>query len=99
MTTTIDSDVLRTIGDYELLALIGKGGMGTVYKSRHGPSGQTVAVKVVPSENLNNQVLVKRFEQEFLAAKALEHPNVVRALDYRVGMEETLLVMEFVEGE
>src|SRR5262249_9214064 len=99
MTTTIDNDVLRTIGEYELLAAIGQGGMGTVYRGRHVPSGRTVAVKVVPSETLKDRVLVKRFEQEFLTAKALEHPNIVRALDYRVGMQETLLVMEFVEGE
>jgi len=81
-----------------LLVKIGEGGMGTVYKGRHRSSGQIVAVKLVSSDVVRDTVLMKRFEKEFLTAKALDHPNIVRALDYQVMPDEALLVMEFVEG-
>jgi serine/threonine protein kinase len=99
MTTTIDPDVQEIIGDYELLAKLGEGGMGTVYKGRHRLSGQLVAIKRVPPEAMANQTLSKRFEQEFTAAKALDHPNIVRALDYWATEDEAILVMEYVDGE
>jgi eukaryotic-like serine/threonine-protein kinase len=101
MTTTLDpdTDVLRTTGAYELLAKIGAGAMGTVYKGRQWPSGPLVAIKVVLPEVVADRILLKRFEQEFLAAKRLDHPNIVRALDYQATPNHALLVMEYVEGE
>jgi serine/threonine protein kinase len=91
--------VLQTIGNYDLLAKIAEGGMGTVYKGRNRQTGQIVAIKIVPPHMANNQVLLKRFEQEFRAASTIDHPNIVRALDYCGHGSTPFLVMEFVEGE
>src|SRR5438309_389061 len=90
---------LESIGHYDLVQKIAVGGMGTVYKGRDRRTGQLVAVKVVPPHLLTNQVFVKRFEQEYTAAKALDHPNVVKALDFGRDGQAPFLVMEFVEGE
>src|SRR5262249_36868396 len=91
--------VLQTIGNYDLVEKIAEGGMGAIYKGRHRLTGQTVAVKIMPPHMANNPVLLKRFEQEFRAASRLDHPNIVRALDYGDSGTSPYLVMEFVEGE
>jgi serine/threonine protein kinase len=95
----VDTSKLRKIGDYELTEEIAEGGMGTVYKGRHQESGRIVAIKVVPANMANNETLLKRFENEFKAANRLDHPNIVRALEFGVLMGRPYLVMEFVEGE
>ncbi len=89
----------RSISHYDLIEKIAEGGMGTVFKGRDRRTGQTVAVKVVPPHLLSNKVFLKRFEQEYSAAKQLNHPNIVRALDFGNDGETPYLVMEFVDGE
>jgi serine/threonine protein kinase len=89
----------QSIGDYELLAVIGEGGSGTVYKGRHRKTGAIVAVKVMDPELAENPVLLKRFEQEFHTARTLNHPHLVRAFEYGTEAGMPFLVMEFVEGE
>jgi serine/threonine protein kinase len=91
--------VLQTIGNYDLLEKIAEGGMGTVYRGRDRTTGQMVAIKVVPPAMARNPVLLKRFEQEFRAASILDHPNIVRGIDYGTSGLSPYLVMEFVEGE
>lgn len=90
---------LKTISHYDLVEKIAEGGMGTVYRGRDQETGKIVAIKVVPKHLLSNQVFLKRFEQEYAAARALDHPNIVRALDFGRDGETPFLVMEFVEGE
>jgi eukaryotic-like serine/threonine-protein kinase len=90
---------MQTIGQYDLLEKVAEGGMGTVYKGRHRLGGEVVAVKVVPPHIASNPIYLKRFEQEYNAARALDHPNVVRALDFGREDDSPYLVMEFVEGE
>jgi eukaryotic-like serine/threonine-protein kinase len=90
---------LKTISHYDLLDKIAEGGMGTVYRGRDNLTGQIVAVKVVPKHLLSNQVFIKRFEQEYNAARAIDHPNIVRALDFGREGDTPYLVMEFVDGE
>jgi eukaryotic-like serine/threonine-protein kinase len=90
---------MQSVGNYDLVEKIAEGGMGTIWKGRHRDSGQTVAVKLMPSNMASNPVLLKRFEQEFKAASRLDHPNIVRALDYGESGASPYLVMEFVEGE
>jgi serine/threonine protein kinase len=87
------------LGDYDLLKPVGEGGMGTVYKARHRPTGEIVAVKVIASGPARNPIVLQRFEREFQAAKVLEHPNVVRAIRYHGTHTPPYLVMEFVDGE
>jgi serine/threonine protein kinase len=94
-----DSTRPQTIGDYDLLAVVGEGGSGTVYRGRHRRTGTIVAVKIMDPELAENPVLLKRFEQEFHTARTLRHPHLVRGLDYGTVSGVPYLVMEFVEGE
>jgi serine/threonine protein kinase len=89
----------QTVGRYDLLEKIAEGGMGTVYKARHQETGQLAAIKIVPAHLTKNPVLLKRFEQEYIAAKTLDHANIVRALDFGQQGGCPYLVMEFVDGE
>src|SRR3954468_22063282 len=89
----------EAVGNYDLLEKIAEGGMGAIYRGRHRLTGQTVAIKIMPPHMAANPVLLKRFEQEFNAASRLDHPNIVRALDYGDTGTSPYLVMEFVEGE
>src|SRR5437660_388056 len=74
-------DALPTIDGYELLEVIGRGGMGTVYRARRRDTGAAVAVKVLAAEFVASAVALSRFEQEFRTASRLDHPNIVRGLD------------------
>ncbi len=90
--------VLREIGQYELVEKIAEGGMGAVYKGRHRDSQRIVAIKIIPAETARNPVLLKRFEQEFRAASLIDHPNVVKAIEYCGFGPTPFLVMEYVDG-
>jgi serine/threonine protein kinase len=92
-------ETAKSVGSYDLLEKIAEGGMGAIYRGRHRESGQVVAIKLMPPHLAQNPVLLKRFEQEFRAASRLDHPNIVRALDYSDNGDMPYLVMEFVEGE
>jgi serine/threonine protein kinase len=89
----------QAVGPYDLLEKVAEGGMGAIYRGRHRETGQVVAVKIMPAHMASNPVLLKRFEQEFRAASRLDHPHIVRALDYGEAAGAPYLVMEFVEGE
>lgn len=95
----VDTPVPTQLGNYDIVSKIAEGGMGTVYKGRNRSTGEIVAVKVISPATAKNAVLLQRFEREFLAAKVLDHPNVVRALDYSGAMPHPFLVMEFVDGQ
>src|SRR5690242_9110360 len=86
---------LQAVGNYDLLEKIAEGGMGAIYRGRHRHSGQIVAIKIMPPNMAQNPVLLKRFEQEFRAASRLDHPNIVRAIDYGESGSMPYLVMEF----
>ena len=87
----------RQLGEYLLLEKIADGGMGSVFRGRRIDGGPFIAIKVLPAETARNPLLLKRFEQEFRAAAAIQHPNVVKAIDF--GTQPTpYLVMELVEG-
>jgi serine/threonine protein kinase len=89
----------QRLGSYELFEKIAEGGMGSVYRGRHRTSGVIVAVKVIAPEMGKQIVQFKRFQQEFLATSRLDHPNVVRGLDFGIEGTTPYLVMEYVEGE
>lgn len=93
------TDTAKSVGNYDLLEKIAEGGMGAIYRGRHRDSGTIVAIKIMPTHMARNPVLLKRFEQEFRAASRLDHPNIVRALDYSDNGNMPYLVLEFVEGE
>src|ERR1700730_8968002 len=76
-----------------------EGGMGSVYRGRNPTTGEIVAVKVVPQHLLSNPVVLKRFEQEYNVARAIDHPNIVKALEFGREGDVRYLVMEYVDGE
>lgn len=88
-------------GHYEILGVLGHGGMSTVYKAKHLLVNSVRAIKVIRSEQADNSKVLRRFQQEGQAALTLEHPNIGRV--YEFGIEPTLqkpfLVMDFVEGK
>jgi len=95
----VDTKALQSVGNYDIVRKIAEGGMGTVYQGRHKQSGLIVAIKTLPPATAKNPVLLKRFEQEFRAASLLDHPNIVKAIEYCGTGTSPFLVMEFVEGE
>ncbi len=95
------SDSPNVIGNrYEILEMIGQGGMGTVLKARHLALSKLVAIKVLnPGRNFDEQSK-KRFEQEAQAGSKLSHPNLVAVFDYGfTARREPYLVMEYIDGE
>jgi serine/threonine protein kinase len=89
----------QQIGEYDILLKIAEGGMGAVYKARHKGTGDIVAIKVLPPATARNPVLLKRFEQEYKVAAALDHPHIVRAIEFCGIGTAPFLVMEYVDGE
>jgi serine/threonine protein kinase len=86
------------IGPYELREKIGAGGMGTVYRALHPGTGALVAVKVMNESLTSEPILLRRFEQEYTAARQLAHPHLVRSLDFGLEGDRPYLVMEYVDG-
>jgi eukaryotic-like serine/threonine-protein kinase len=85
-------------GRYELEDVIGRGGMGVVYRGRDRVLDRTVAVKVLPALFAENPTLVERFEREARAAARLTHPNIVSVYDTGQDRTERYIVMEYVAG-
>jgi tRNA A-37 threonylcarbamoyl transferase component Bud32 len=86
------------LGTYEVLELLGRGGMAEVYKGRHPRLDRTVAIKILPSSLASDEDFRQRFEREAKAVAALRHPNIVQMFDF--GDVEGLyyMVMEYIEG-
>src|ERR1700737_3665027 len=87
------------LGPYEILASIGAGGMGQVYKARDTRLDRIVAVKVLPEHLSSNPQLRERFEREAKAISSLSHPHICALYDVGQEGETEYLVMEFLEGE
>jgi serine/threonine protein kinase len=89
----------RALTHYQVLSLLGAGGMGEVYLARDSRLGRTVALKILPGDLARDPERMQRFEREARAASALNHPNV--AIIHDVGVSDGLhfIVMEHVEGE
>jgi serine/threonine protein kinase len=86
------------VGPYLVLSKCGQGGMGVVFKARHRPTGQVVALKILPPSFARDATLVQRFQREVEAAARLDHPNVVGILDASQDRGVHFLAMEFIEG-
>src|SRR6201988_5340562 len=95
------SSLVNTVldGQYQMEALLGKGGMGAVYRARHILLGDRVAIKVLPPEVRTNAEWLRRFRREGQAARRFRHPNAVTVYDLRTAADGTIyMVMEYVEG-
>ena len=106
---TVDGEVLEedqaslvdTVldGQYHIEAMLGKGGMGAVYRARHILLGDRVAIKVLPPQVRNNAEWLRRFRREGQAARRFRHPNSVTVHDLRTTPDgTTYMVMEYVQG-
>jgi serine/threonine-protein kinase len=89
----------RTLGPYQLLSLLGKGGMGEVHLAYDTRLGRKVALKLLPAEFTDHKDRLRRFEQEARAASALNHPNIITI--YEIGQIDAthFIAAEFVEGQ
>jgi len=89
----------RTIGPYQIMAEIGRGGMATVYKGYDPVNRRYVAIKVLPPDLSRDQEFVERFRREAAAAGRLRHPNIVAIYDVQPQAGLYAIVMEYVEGQ
>ena len=89
---------LPSTSRYEFREPIGEGGAGTVFRAFDRQTQADVAIKVLSANLTDNPTLHRRLLVEFQAAQALEHPNIVRALDCQTDDETSYLVYELVEG-
>jgi len=87
------------VGPYEILALLGRGGMGEVYRARDVRLSRDVALKVLHAEVAADEARVRRFEQEAKAAGLLNHPNLVAVYDAGESEGSPYIVSELLEGE
>jgi serine/threonine-protein kinase len=87
------------LGRFEILAPIGAGGMGEVYRARDNRLGREVAIKVLPEQLARNPVALARFERESKAVAALSHPNILALYDADVQQGVWFAVMELLEGK
>ncbi len=84
---------------YRIIALLGKGGMGEVYRADDLTLGQPVALKFLPDEAARDQGLLERFKNEVRIARRVSHPNVCRVYDVGEVEGHTFFTMEYVDGE
>ena len=87
------------LGPYEIVALIGAGGMGEVYRARDARLGRDVALKLLPDSFASDAERLRRFEQEARAVAALSHPNILAIYDIGQYEGAPYLVSELLEGE
>src|SRR5947209_8136722 len=91
--------ISETVADrYELLEVLGRGGMGVVYRGHDRLLDRVVAVKVLPAQYASDALLVERFEREARAAARLNHPNIVAVYDSGHDGGVRYIVMECVPG-
>ena len=84
---------------YEIISLLGEGGMGAVYKAQDRELNRMVALKTIRPEMANNASVIQRFKQELILARQVTHKNVIRIFDLGEDAGLKFITMEFVEGE
>src|SRR5439155_14688485 len=87
------------LGPYEIVAPLGAGGMGEVYRARDSRLGRDVAVKVLPASAREDHDARMRFRREAFALSRLNHPNIEMVLDFDEDGGVDYMVLEFVPGE
>ncbi len=88
----------RLTGRYELVKLIGSGGMANVFEARDLLEQKTVAIKLLKEEYLTNEEFVRRFRNESKVIAVLDHPNIVKVFDVNFTGAEQYIVMEYIDG-
>ncbi len=93
-----DEWIGRTLGNYRIEALLGKGGMGRVYRAQHVPMQRTVAIKLLLASRASQQQAADRFVREWVASAKVSDPNVVLASDAGEINGVPYLVLEHLDG-
>jgi eukaryotic-like serine/threonine-protein kinase len=96
---TAELSVGQRIGQYKILSLLGRGGMGEVYLANDSKLGRKVALKLLPASFTQDQERVRRFEQEARAASALNHPNILTIFDVEKMEGTQFIATEYIEGQ
>ncbi len=86
-------------GRYEIIEILGEGGMGAVYKARDREVERTIALKVIRSELANNPEILQRFKQELILARQITDRNIIRIFDVGEAGGIRFITMEYVEGQ
>jgi eukaryotic-like serine/threonine-protein kinase len=86
-------------GRYEILELLGEGGMGAVYKAKDRELDRLVALKTIRAEMAHNAAMLSRFKQEVILAAQITHRNVIRIYDLGEAAGTKFLTMEYIDGE
>lgn len=89
----------RLLGDYEILEVLGQGGMGVVYKARHRKLGRLAAVKLIRAARFVDSESVQRFQQEAQAAAQLDHPAIVPVYEVNTDGQQHFMALAFVDGD
>ena len=89
----------KTLAQYEITGLLGKGGMGEVYRAHDTKLGREVALKILPREVSGDPERASRFEREARTLASLQHPNIASIYGYEEVEGVRFLAMELVEGE
>jgi len=94
------STVARVVdGKYQIVRMIGRGGMGAVYEAIHATMQRRVALKILNADLVSNPAALERFRREALLSGRLKHPNAITIYDYGMSaIGEAYIVMEFLEG-
>src|SRR5262245_2260524 len=88
----------QRLGQYEIVALLGKGGMATVYRAHQSSMGRDVAIKVIKPDLAESGDFVSRFEREARTVAGLSHPHILKVFDYGQYGDLVYLVMELLKG-
>jgi tetratricopeptide (TPR) repeat protein len=89
---------LSTIGEFDLLEEVGRGGQGVIYRAQHRASGASVAIKRLRAESLASPAARQRFERELEAAGSLDHPAIVSVLEKGHSDDVTHFAMPWIDG-
>ena len=87
------------LGPYEIVSLLGAGGMGEVYRARDSRLGRDVAIKALPASLAHDADRLARFEREARLLASLNHPNIAAIYGLEEAGGQRYLVLEYVEGE
>jgi serine/threonine-protein kinase len=88
----------KRIGQYEILAELGAGGMAVVYRAYQSAIDRDVAIKVIKPERRDDGEFLKRFQREARTIASLSHPHIVKVFDYGEHEGTVYLVMELLKG-
>ena len=94
-----NSYIGKRVGNrYDVISLVGVGGMSNVYKAIDTTTGETVAMKFLKQEFFGNEELVRRFKNESKAISLLDNPNIIKVIDVNIGDDEKYIVVEYIDG-